>query len=104
MIVPLLLHHLTTFHLLDLYSAYTMSKANSELIISSFLEQTDIKCITLRPPLVYSNPCPGRLSSLVKAIQFFPFLPFGSLTNYRSFVSLNSLINAIYVVSKSSCL
>lgn len=77
------------------YNSYTLSKATSEIILKSTLINSCIDYVILRPPLVYANPCPGRFNSLVKLISILPCLPFASLSNQRSFISLQSLLSAI---------
>ena len=86
------------------YSPYTLAKANAELMVQYFSENKSLNCIILRPPLVYANHCPGRLRTLINLIHLSPILPFGALSNFRSFVSLESLLNAISLCSVSSSL
>ena len=86
---------------LNPYNLYTLSKASAEILVQSFLENTSINLITLRPPLVYAKNCPGSLKTLINIISQSPIIPFGALSNYRSFLYLDSLLNAIHSVSES---
>ena len=86
---------------LNPYNLYTLSKASAEILVQSFLENTSINLITLRPPLVYAKNCPGSLKTLINIISQSPIIPFGALSNYRSFLYLDSLLSAIHAVSES---
>lgn len=72
---------------------YSRSKFLAEERLTQLFESTDSELVIIRPPMVYGPAAPGnfsRLSSLVK--QGVP-LPFGSLSNQRSFIFIRNLVS-----------
>ena len=51
----------------------------------------------LRPPLVYGAGNPGNMASLVKLIKKGLPLPFGLVNNYRSFLYVGNLVDALTI-------
>lgn len=79
-------------------SAYGRSKADAE---ASLLAMPDVGPIILRPPLVYGRGAKGNMASLIRlALSPLP-LPFRSVHNRRTLVSLANLVSAIaHVVTR----
>jgi len=77
------------------HDAYTLSKWEAEQGLINFSLSTGLEVVIIRPPLVYGANAPGNFGSLLRAIQLGWPLPFGSLRNKRSLVSLGNLTDFI---------
>jgi nucleoside-diphosphate-sugar epimerase len=79
----------------DPHDPYTLSKWEAEQGLIEISNKTGLEVVIIRPPLVYGANAPGNFGSLIRALQHNWPLPFGSLHNKRSFVSLGNLIDFI---------
>jgi len=61
---------------------------------------SNLEVVIIRPPLVYGANAPGNFGSLLRTLQLNWPLPFGSLENKRSFISLGNLIDFILTCIK----
>ena len=78
---------------------YSLSKLACEKLLIKSFENTEIQLNILRPSLVYGDESPGNIKSLVKAIDNRIPLPFKSIKNKRSFLSIDNLIDAIHLIN-----
>lgn len=77
--------------------AYGISKLEAEIALKKISKSSGMDVVIIRPPLVYGPGMKGNLSSLLKLIQSgFP-LPLGGIRNKRSLISIDNLVNAIYL-------
>ena len=76
-------------------SPYAVSKWEAEQGLMQLAKQTDMQIVIIRPPLVYGPGATGNFSKLVKLAKSGIPLPFGSLKNKRSLISVHNLIDLI---------
>jgi len=74
--------------------AYGKSKLEAEKRIFG-LEDENFKVAIIRSPLVYGTGVKANMFNLIKLIDKMPILPFGNITNKRSFVYIENLIALI---------
>ena len=74
---------------------YSLSKLESENILTKQCIKNNISYIILRPSLIYGSGVKGNLLSLMKYIDKGIPLPLLNSNNKRSLLSLNNLIHAI---------
>ncbi|MEL3927836.1 NAD-dependent epimerase/dehydratase family protein [Aeromonas enteropelogenes] len=73
--------------------AYAYSKYQAEKILRKIASHSKTELVIIRPPLVFSPSAPGNIAKLSKIIKYCPILPFGSVNNKKSFVSIENLVN-----------
>lgn len=74
---------------------YAISKLLAEKYLLEISSMCKMDVVIIRPPLVYGSGAPGNFSSLLKLVRLgFP-LPLGGISNNRSFLGINNLINFI---------
>ena len=83
-------------------NSYSKSKLEAEIFLRDFSFKSSLNHIIIRPPLVYGNHCPGNLAKLIKFIKLSPIVPFATLNNLRSFISIDNLVDAIVSCAMSS--
>ncbi len=76
-------------------SPYAQSKLEAEIGLRQIADQTSLDVVIIRPPLVYGPDAPGNFGMLVRLLQYGWPLPFGSVCNKRSYVSLDNLVDLI---------
>lgn len=76
---------------------YGISKLESEQELEQVSMQTGMELVILRPPLVYGPGVGANFLRLVKAVHRGVPLPFASICNKRSLISIGNLVDAIYV-------
>jgi nucleoside-diphosphate-sugar epimerase len=74
--------------------AYGKSKYEAEIGLKK-LEDPDFTVSIIRPPLVYGEGVIANMLSIVKIIEFFPFLPLGCINNRRNFIYTENLVGFI---------
>ena len=74
---------------------YSKSKWTAEKKLHEISKKTGLDVVIIRPPLVYGPGVKGNFHSLLTLVSMKLPLPFGSLTNYRSIVGLENLINLL---------
>ena len=82
----------------DPHTPYAVSKYEAESALREIAHETGLEVTTVRPPLVYGPGAPGNFGTLVRAIRKGVPLPFGSIDNRRSFVSVENLIDLIFTL------
>lgn len=74
---------------------YSVSKVEAETELRAIGKAYGMEVIIIRPPLVYGQGVKGNFASLIKVAQFPIPLPFGSIRNKRSLVSVENLVDLI---------
>lgn len=82
------------------YNPYTQSKWEAEQKLTDWNIQADneepyLDLVIVRAPLVYGKNAPGNFSRLAKLVNTGLPLPFGSVDNRRSFISVQNLADAL---------
>jgi len=85
----------TELDMLNPKEAYAVSKWEAELELLALSNETTMKMVIIRPPLVYGPHAPGNFGSLVRSMAKGIPLPFGAINNRRSFVALDNLVSFI---------
>jgi nucleoside-diphosphate-sugar epimerase len=75
--------------------AYGKSKLAAEMIISDVCIANQVEYVCLRPPLVYGPGVKGNFFRLMRLTDLGVPLPFRSIDNLRSFISLENLLSFI---------
>lgn len=86
------------FNSLDLpapVDAYGISKREAEDALSELGARTGMEIVIIRPPLVYGPGVKANFLSMLRWVERGVPLPFGSITNRRSMVALDNLIDLI---------
>jgi nucleoside-diphosphate-sugar epimerase len=80
----------------DPKDAYGQSKLEAEIGLREVAAQTGMNIVIIRPPLIYGPGVKSNFASLIRAvIKGWP-LPFGAITNARSFVGIDNLVDFIH--------
>jgi len=74
---------------------YSISKWEAEQALLEVSFRTGLEIVILRPPLVYGPGVKGNLLALMKYVDKGYPLPFGKISNKRSFISLDNLVDAL---------
>jgi nucleoside-diphosphate-sugar epimerase len=81
--------------------AYSLSKAEAELLLMQVAHTTGMEVTIIRPPLIYGAGVKGNFLNLIKLVKSGLPLPLGSVIhNRRSFVGLDNLVDLILVCAK----
>lgn len=75
--------------------AYGEAKLEAERGLATLATDTGIDCVILRPPLVYGPRAKGNFARLASAVRRGLPLPFASLRNRRSLISVWNLADAV---------
>lgn len=76
-------------------TAYAASKLDAEVALQALFADTAVELVIIRPPLVYCAHAPGNFKRLLQIVNLGLPLPFAGLSNYRSIVSLENLVDFI---------
>jgi len=76
---------------------YAVSKLAAESLLDEIAERSGMEVVVVRPPLVYGKDAPGNFGRLVKLVEKGLPLPIGSVSNHRSFVSVDNLADLLIV-------
>jgi nucleoside-diphosphate-sugar epimerase len=79
------------------HSPYAQSKFEAESGLIDLSHTTKMSVVIIRPPLVYGPKAPGNFGVLMRVVNRRIPLPFGRVTNKRSFVFLGNLIDLISI-------
>ena len=72
---------------------YAISKLLAEKFLLDISSKGEMDVVIIRPPLVYGSGAPGNFSRLLKLVRLgFP-LPLSGISNLRSFLGIDNLIN-----------
>jgi nucleoside-diphosphate-sugar epimerase len=75
--------------------AYGISKYEAEVGLRRIAKETGMEVVIIRPVLVYGPGVKGNFLSMLRWLHKGIPLPFGAITNARSLVSLDNLIDLI---------
>jgi len=76
-------------------NAYALSKWEAEQGLLCIAQETDMKVVIVRSPLVYGLNAPGNFGSLIRYVKRGYPLPLGAVHNQRSLVALDNLVDFI---------
>lgn len=79
--------------------AYGQTKLEAEIALKEFCNIYRIELVIIRPPLIYGSGVKANFRQLIKLCQLPLPLPFASVKNKRSFVSLDNLADFILLCS-----
>lgn len=77
------------------HDAYSVSKYEAELGLMAIQKESGMEVVIIRPPLVYGPGAKGNLVILLKWVLKGIPLPLGCVTNKRSFIALDNLLDFI---------
>jgi len=77
------------------HNAYALSKWEAEQGLWNISGESGIEVVIVRPPLVYGFNAPGNFGSLMRWLQRGVPLPLGAISNQRSLVALDNLVDLI---------
>lgn len=72
---------------------YGEAKLAAENELIRLAKESKMSYTIVRPPIVTGKNAPGNVAKLKKLIQKLPVLPFGSATEKRSLVNIDTLVN-----------
>lgn len=75
--------------------AYSLSKLQGEQILQEEARRQGMEWVIIRPPLIYGPSVKGNFAQLVKLARSVYPLPFRSIRNQRSMVSVYNLVSFI---------
>ncbi len=84
-------------------TSYARSKFEGEKGLIALSERTGLSVALLRVPLVYGQGAPGNLKRLQPLVERGIPIPFGSVNNQRSAISVENLASAIRTTIDSEC-
>ncbi len=88
-------HFFKNDDLLSPQDPYSISKAEAEKGLKEIGMSHGMEIVIIRPPLIYGNGVKGNFRLLLKLIKIPIPLPFGSIKNKRSLVSVHNLVDLI---------
>jgi nucleoside-diphosphate-sugar epimerase len=74
---------------------YARSKHEAELGLWEIASATGMAVIVVRPPLVYGPNAPGNFGRLLRLVRTGVPLPFASVRNARSLISIGNLVDLL---------
>ena len=74
---------------------YAISKAEAEAGLKQIAAQTGMEVVIIRPPLVYGPGVRANFASMMKLAKKNLPLPLGAISNKRSLVSVDNLVDLI---------
>lgn len=75
--------------------AYGISKSEAETALRDLAAETGLEVVIIRPPLVYGPGVKANFQKMLGWVHSRLPLPFGSITNRRSLVALENLLDLI---------
>ncbi len=75
--------------------AYSISKWEAEEALHDISSRTGLEMVIMRPPLAYGPGVRGNMLKLLRYIDRGYPLPFGGISNKRSFISLDNLVDVL---------
>ena len=74
---------------------YAISKMEAENALREIADQSSMEVVIIRPPLVYGQGVKGNYQRLTRLVELGIPLPFASISNKRSLISLENLIQLL---------
>lgn len=78
-------------------AAYAASKWEAEQTVTSICSNSAMEAVIVRPPLICGPGAKGNLFRLMRMVDLGLPLPLAGLTNRRSFVSLENLVDLLFL-------
>lgn len=75
--------------------AYGISKSEAEQGLQEIASSTEMEVVIIRPPLVYGPGVKGNFASMISVVRRGIPIPFGAISNKRSLVGIDNLIDLI---------
>ena len=75
--------------------SYGISKMEAELALQGIQAETGMEVVIIRPPLVYGPGVKANFYNLMKVVHSSMYLPLASVTNNRSLIYIENLVDAI---------
>jgi nucleoside-diphosphate-sugar epimerase len=75
--------------------SYAVSKHDAEEGLRRLAEETGMEVVIIRPPLVYGPGVKANFQNLIRWVRRGIPLPFGAVSNNRSFIALDNLVDFI---------
>ena len=82
--------------------AYSISKFEAERALKCITEKSNMRLIIIRAPAIYGKDAPGNFKILKKLINNGVPLPFLLSKNKRSLISIDNLVDFIYICLQES--
>jgi len=79
----------------DPQDPYAISKLEAENALRKISKKSSMEVIIIRPPLVYGQGVKGNFQRLTRLVELGVPLPFASINNKRSLISLDNLIQIL---------
>lgn len=76
---------------------YAISKVEAEIGLEQLCQLGEMELVIIRPPLTYGPSAPGNFGRMVQWLQSGIPLPLGAVNNLRSLISVDNLVDLIYV-------
>jgi len=74
---------------------YAISKLEAEIELRELADKSGMELTVIRPPLVYGPGAPGNFDRLIRAVWRGIPLPLGAISNRRTLVGLDNLVDLI---------
>lgn len=84
------------------HSPYAISKFEAERALRNIAENSNMRLIIIRAPAIYGKNAPGNLKTLGNLIEIGIPLPFLLCKNKRSLISIDNLVDFIYLCVQES--
>lgn len=84
----------------EAHNVYANSKLDAEIGLKKIAEETGLEVVIVRPTLVYGPNAPGNFGLLTKLVTKLPVLPFGLVSNKRSFIAVQNLADLLLACAK----
>lgn len=75
--------------------AYGQSKLEAEQVLFELASSTSMEMVIIRPPLIYGPGVKANFGSMIKIIKKGLPLPFGAVSNQRSMLAIDNLVDFI---------
>ncbi|HEY9017384.1 SDR family oxidoreductase [Thiomicrospira sp.] len=82
---------------------YGLSKYEAEQGLLEIAQETGMEVVIIRPPLVYGPNTKGNFATMVNWVRKGIPLPFGAVSNARSLVALDNLVDFIALCADCAC-
>lgn len=82
------------------HNIYAKSKLDAEIGLKKISEEKGLEVVIVRPTLVYGPNAPGNFGLLTKLVVKLPLLPFGLVSNKRSFIAVQNLTDLLLTCAK----
>jgi len=79
------------------HNSYTIAKFKAEQILRQIEAATSMEVVIIRPPLVYGPYVKANFLKLLHLVHLGLPMPFANISNKRSFIALENLVDAVSV-------